>query len=296
MFPFIARLRGPAPAPPPTASDRARHAASRAAVHLSQRVLHGDASGDAPWVSARIALLLDTEALRATLPSDPAHRRDALRSLGVADGDVDATLDAIARSPEERDALAPEQLVDEATRVHALALRGFDALDARVDVAGPRRRRVMALAVAAALAVALPVAGWRIAPRLRTDLAATAVWRASGAETGYQTTGVGATSVGTSQPAFFHTDKQTDPWVRFDLRPGATVGYVEITNRGDCCLERAVPLLVEGDSGDGRWRELARRTTTFYRWSVSFPRQPLRALRLRARGETWLHFSVVEIR
>ncbi len=296
MFPFIARLLGPAPAPRPASADRARLAAARAAVHLSQRVLHGDASGDAPWVSARLALLLDAEALRATLPPDLALHRDALLALGVPDADVDATLEALRRSPAAREALAPEQLVEEAARVHSLALRGFDALDAQVDVTRPRRRRVMALAVAAVLAVALPVGVWRVAPRLRPDLATTAVWHASGAETGYQTSGVGATSVGTSQPAFFHTDKQTDPWVRFDLRPGATVGYVEITNRGDCCLERAVPLLVEGDSGDGRWRELARRTTTFYRWSASFPRQPLRALRLRARGETWLHLSVVEIR
>ncbi len=296
MSPFFARLLGPAPAPRPAAADRARLAAARAAVNLSQRVLHGDASGDAPWVSARLALLLDTEALRATLPPDAAQHRAALLALGVAEEELDATLDAIARSAAERESLAPEQLVDEAARVHSLALRGFDALDARVDVAGPRRRRLMAFGAMVLLAVAVPVAGWRVAPRLRPDLAATAVWHASGAETSYHTTGVGATSVGTSLPAFFHTDKQEDPWVRFDLPAGSTVGYVEVTNRGECCLERAVPLLVEGDSGDGRWRELARRTTTFYRWSTSFPRQPLRALRLRARGSTWLHLSVVEIR
>lgn len=295
MFPFIARLRGPVTASRPTAPDRARLVAARAAVNLSQRVLHGDAV-ETPWVSARLALLIDTEALRSLLPPDLEDQRGALAALGVADGELDALIGAVGRSPSEREALSPEALTDEAARVHAVALRGVDALEAKVDVAGPRRRRAMAMAAAAVLAVALPVAAWRVLPRLRTDVARTAAWQASGAETGYQTSGVGATSVGTSQPAFFHTTKQDDPWVRFDFTGRPAVGFIEVTNRGDCCLERAVPLLVEGDSGDGRWRELARRTTTFYRWSASFPRQRLRALRLRARGETWLHLSVVEIR
>lgn len=290
---WLSPLYGAVDAPP--ARDAARLASARAAVNASHRLRLSGTRGDERWPSLRLALLLDAEALRVLLPEDPAARREHLAAR--ADGaDVDALLAAVDRAPAERDILSPERLIDEGDRVHRLALRELDALAARLDVNGPRRRRLSLLAGGAMALVALTWAALRVAPRLRPDLAPTAAWTASSVEPGYAAAGLGASSVGSAQPAFFHTAQQEDPWVRFDLVGRPEVGYVEVTNRGDCCFERAVPLLVEGDLGDGRWRELARRTTSFFRWSTTFPRRRLRALRLRARGNTWLHLSVVEIR
>lgn len=288
---WFSRLLGRSP-PTAPASDEGRLVGARAAVNASHRMLLG--ADEAGWSVARLALILDAEALRLLLPAE--SRREHLAASGATESEVDALLTAVDRSPADRDALSPEVLADESRRVHELALRELDALAARLDVHAPRRRRVVAVVGAVVAAACLGTAGWRLAPRRHPNLAATAVWHTSGVESGYLSTGVGASSVGTTNPAFFHTDKQDDPWIRFDFPTRPEVGFVEVTNRGDCCLERAVPLVVEGDPGDGRWRELAQRTTTFYRWSATFPRQRLAAVRLRARGNTWLHLSVVEIR
>ena len=44
---------------------------------------------------------------------------------------------------------------------------------------------------------------------------------------------------------FFHTEKENNPWLEYDLRALKPIHRIEVTNRPDCCKERAIPLIVE---------------------------------------------------
>ncbi|MFO0650124.1 MAG: discoidin domain-containing protein, partial [Polyangiales bacterium] len=93
-----------------------------------------------------------------------------------------------------------------------------------------------------------------------------------------------------------HTESQASPWVAFDLLTRQTVRTVTVQNRGDCCRERAVPLVVEVSDDGAQWTEVARRDEVFDEWVATFPARTTRRLRLRALHTTSLHLTNVEIR
>jgi hypothetical protein len=95
---------------------------------------------------------------------------------------------------------------------------------------------------------------------------------------------------------FFHTLEEQEPWVEFDLGSPKSFSVVEVTNRSDCCPDRAVPLVVEVSNDRNAWREVARRKETFSEWKAKFSPQTARYVRLRALRRTLLHLEKVSVR
>jgi uncharacterized membrane protein len=130
------------------------------------------------------------------------------------------------------------------------------------------------------------------------NLAARAHWRASSA---YPYEGSAQTGIGEHWPVaghniFFHTREENSPWIEFDLGKEAVVHRFEVVNRGDCCQERAVPLVVEIGTDAAHWVEVANRTQVFSTWSEDFAPQSARYVRFRVPRETVLHFASVDVR
>ena len=73
---------------------------------------------------------------------------------------------------------------------------------------------------------------------------------------------------------FFHTEMQRSPWVSFDLDHPVDVRAVTVVNRGDCCDDRAVPMVVEVSADNATWNEVGQRTETFKRWELRFAGAP----------------------
>ena len=95
---------------------------------------------------------------------------------------------------------------------------------------------------------------------------------------------------------FFHTIEEEEPWVEFDLGSPVSFSVVEVTNRSDCCPDRAIPLVVEVSNDRKSWREVARRKETFSEWTAKFKPQKARYVRLRALRRTLLHLEKVAVR
>jgi hypothetical protein len=96
-------------------------------------------------------------------------------------------------------------------------------------------------------------------------------------------------------PLMFCTDNDPGPWVEFDLDRPRRVHRVDVTNRPDCCAERAIPLVVETSVDHATWTEVARRDDAFTKWTAEFPRTPARYVRLRVPRPSLLHLQDVEI-
>lgn len=176
--------------------------------------------------------------------------------------------------------------------VHAL-LRDKTAPQQRIgEVLLERWARTLSVVLvlaAAAIGVTLAVQKVNRAP----DLAAGKPWRAS-------------SSLDTCRPAehmcagartdiFFHTVEEKDPWLEIDLGFPQKISVVEITNRSDCCPERAVPLAIEISNDRNSWREVIRHKETFSVWRAEFPTRTARYVRMRALKRTLLHFEAVKI-
>ena len=129
---------------------------------------------------------------------------------------------------------------------------------------------------------------------LKPDLAAGKPWRAS-------------SSLDTCKPQehycasahtdiFFCTTDEQNPWVEIDLGKPTAFSSLEITNRSDCCGERATPLAAEVSLDQKKWHEVARRHDSFSTWSPKFKQQNARYVRLRALRRTILHLEKVAVR
>jgi hypothetical protein len=94
----------------------------------------------------------------------------------------------------------------------------------------------------------------------------------------------------------FHTQQQENPWADFDLGSVVAVERVEVTNRSDCCAERAIPLIVELSLDDKKWTQVARRDAAFSSWTAKFPKQKARFVRVRAPRNTILNLDDVIVR
>lgn len=94
----------------------------------------------------------------------------------------------------------------------------------------------------------------------------------------------------------FHTKEEDGPWFEVDLRSPKTFSSVEVTNRTDCCAERAQPLVVELSDDAKQWREVARNAEVFVRWTAKFAPQRARYVRLRVPKTTALHLEAIQVR
>ena len=95
---------------------------------------------------------------------------------------------------------------------------------------------------------------------------------------------------------FFHTNRENNPWMEYDLGKPTAIKRLEITNRQECCEERAIPLIVETSNDRTTWTELARRDTEFSTWTAKFPKRTIRYIRFRVPRVTELHFREVVLR
>ncbi len=298
---WLLRDRAIASGPALTATQRERRARARTASQLAETALgaegpHGALSDEA---SPDLALSLYREAAFWALwarsseatPRDlaeafelaPEPYRDdaALRAALVTRGFVETA--ALDREEQHRDAIAASGFVRSL----------LDGLDAREQATNERWTRVASLCVFVAfVTVGLP-AFWRAT---RPGLADTRPWTASSATWGFAREGRGVRAQATAPKVFFHTQLEPSPWISFDLQDRATVRSVTVHNRGDCCQERAAPLVVELSDDGATWSAVARRDETFADWTATFAPRTTRFVRLRATQTTFLHLAGVEIR
>jgi hypothetical protein len=101
---------------------------------------------------------------------------------------------------------------------------------------------------------------------------------------------------GARSAMLFHTSDDDKPWVEYDLGSPQKIARVEIINREDCCLERAVPLVIEVSNDHVKYQEVARRVETFREWEATFPPVTARYLRARVDRRSTLHLVRVSAR
>jgi hypothetical protein len=94
---------------------------------------------------------------------------------------------------------------------------------------------------------------------------------------------------------FFHTALERDPWVEIDFGAPTRFSAVRVTNRLDCCQERAVPLVLDVSNDEKHWRPIARIDKPFASWRTDVKPQRARYLRARAVGETMLHLHEIRV-
>jgi hypothetical protein len=94
----------------------------------------------------------------------------------------------------------------------------------------------------------------------------------------------------------FHTKDQLEPWFEIDLDSPQTFSRIDVDNRKDCCMERAVPLILEVSLDRGRWQQVARRVKPFARWEARFSPVTARYVRARVAKRTMFHLEGMAIR
>jgi hypothetical protein len=186
----------------------------------------------------------------------------------------------------------------------ALEVSDADAARARTfaealvwEMDAPRRRvarvlvqRWLRVVLAAAVVLAL-VIGARIS-MLGPNLAAGRPFRLSSTFSGW----AGCLANNGCSGLMFHTETENNPWVEIDLGAPRSVHRVEVVNRGDCCADRATPLVAEVSTDRTVWTAVARRDEPFGTWKASFPSRPARYVRLRAARHTVLHLQAIAVR
>ena len=94
----------------------------------------------------------------------------------------------------------------------------------------------------------------------------------------------------------FHTDPEPNPWAELDLGAPKMIQRIEVTNRPDCCGERAMPLIVESSTDRTNWTSVGQRDTEFQTWKLSFKPRLARYVKLRVPRNTAFHLKDVAIR
>lgn len=95
---------------------------------------------------------------------------------------------------------------------------------------------------------------------------------------------------------FFHTVEEQEPWVEIDLGKPTRFSVVDITNRTDCCPDRAVPIVIEVGNDQAAWHKVASRKETFTEWHAQFAPQTARYVRVRSTRRTVFHLEKVAVR
>ena len=276
---------------------------AQGAVDIADRIMDDAPFLQGPNVLAALALYRVAALWALTADQDGPRAETIAEALGREPSDP---LAADAESPEQRERLraaltrserATADLSD-AERVeevnvlqrflrHRIAL--FEAWARQVRRTA-LRRRLPALLLAGGPLLAIAVLLWLT----HRDLAANRPWRASSAlpdcDLAFNTCG------GQSVNIFFHTLEEQSPWVEVDLGSIKSFSHVIITNRQDCCMERAVPLAIEVSTDGRAYNEVARRQDTFSEWDAKFHPVQARYVRARALRRTLLHLEGVSVR
>jgi hypothetical protein len=125
------------------------------------------------------------------------------------------------------------------------------------------------------------------------DLALGKPWRASTQE--FQCHPENTECGGAHSAIFFHTREEDSPWVEIDLGSPQSIARVSVSNREDCCGERAVPLVVEVGDDQKQWKQVARAQDQFRDWEASFDAVKARYVRLRVDRRSTLHLVRVSV-
>jgi hypothetical protein len=158
-----------------------------------------------------------------------------------------------------------------------------------------RVKRAARMVAVAGCVAAIAVAAWWVwrshkrGPNLALGKQATASSMFPGYDSAAGAVDGNTTDIG------FHTAQQERPWLLVDLGSEQTIRQVVVDNRGDCCKDRAVPLIVEASVDGKQFQPIARRDVEFSTWRAVFPPARARYVRFTADKNTWLHFNEVEI-
>lgn len=232
---------------------------------------------------ALLALGPESDARPGDLPALWTERRPETLLSGMEPESVEAVRRSLVdANPDSLDATD-----DDARKARAFAEALVAVLDApRLRVRRLRARRWAAITAAALLLVVLGlvIRALLIGPNLIAGRT-------------FQTSSrwAGCPSDPACVPLMFCTDNDPNPWVEFDLDRPRRVHRVEVTNRPDCCADRAIPLVVETSVDHATWTEVARRDTGFTQWTADFARTTARYVRLRVPRPSLLHLQDVEI-
>lgn len=227
-----------------------------------------------------------------------ASSERAAASAGLAPDELTLVRNALANDTfvESADARPELQRRDaELSRafVHGLIVAGGDQTNLVSKLLLQRWLRAVTTLII--LAVILLSANRAIQRRLEgPDLALGKPWRASsvGVECHPRKNECG----GAQTAIFFHTNEEDSPWVEIDLRSAQSFSHVEVVNRDDCCLDRAVPLIIEVGNDREHWREVVRRPDSFREWDATFKPVSARYLRLRVDRHSTLHLVRISVR
>jgi hypothetical protein len=191
--------------------------------------------------------------------------------------------------------IAPAKRLERAR--HALRNSLHDALKAELDwargVFARMKRFVAAVVAIGALAYALV-----FLLRSPTEISKGAHWTVSSASNGGGMSGdLPQRRFFYSIPNFFfHTNAEREPWLWIDLGRERSVTTVRITNRLDCCRDRARDIIVELADGAGffqRSRQHPKEDRDFREWDVDFPPTKARFVRIRGTRDESLHLADV---
>jgi len=287
--------------------SRLRHAL--AASELAARVLEPTdplRAEPAYWVATLLyreaaywALLAHSDSLKGD--SLAAVFADSPRSLLSFAADGDDGLAAVQtimlerRSAEEADEPPEKQRADAAIArafVEAL-IRAKQMVSERAGWVLIERwvRTGIALLLLLSLVTSLSVIIWRATRP--PDLALGKPWRASSS--------LGECRprenfcLGTRTDILFHTNVEDNPWFELDLGEPRSFSMVEVENRGDCCPDVSLPLVLEVSDDAKQWTEIAKRTEPYSTWRAKFPTRSNRYVRVRAPRPTALHLVRVSV-
>lgn len=199
-------------------------------------------------------------------------------------------------------ALELAHAVSPAGAANADELRGAELFVARlIEIATDGRglrRATLASRLVAVLGVLLillafigpPIASWYARDELP--------FRASSAIQHFSVTGRTGEPQGPypNVDLFFHTTEEDHPWIEIDLGRLRRIHRVIVSNRFDCCSDRAVPLVVELRDARGDYHEVARQTEDFNRVTLDFAAQDATAVKLSVPRVTAFHLANVQIR
>jgi hypothetical protein len=282
--------------------SRLRHA--RTAAEVATRVLEGVdplRAGPGYWVATLLyreaaywALLSQSGALRAENLAAAFAESPRPLLLSAAGGDEGlANVQRILvekQSAQQADEESEAQLTEAAiarTFVDALIqlkLRSTERVGGVLFERWVRTGAAVALAFGAVLAAVLFIRHLT-AP---TDLAEGKSWRVSSVE-GAPCQPEENLCLNVRTDILFHTTQEKKPWFEVDLGTVASFSVVEVENRGDCCQDRAVPLVLEVSDDAQHWVEVARRKEVFDTWRAELSPQSARYVRARATRTTMLH-------
>lgn len=274
--------------PPPATSHAARAAL---ALSLAGRALDPNTEASRHGDTALGGALLAQALRHAALALGAAERESLAETVGSLD---DATLTRVAGSRERALSL---------TETVFAAARGGDATD--LDDAELFASKLVELATNGRRLGRAAIV-WRLAQGVALAASLTAAftvfWRAEHAPYTFTTSSAlsgyaaaGTLPVTTSRDVFFHTNDEERPWLQIDLGEERAVSRVVVTNRFDCCRERATPLVIEVRGATGGFREVARNAAEFDDWDATFAATRARYVRLTVPRRTVLHLRNVEI-